>query len=706
MNAVSPEQPRLDHFCTVKGDFGEICLDGEEQRVLHFLREQVPELVKLFISFVPDGRRVTLNRLATSMLREDVAGFASDSYDMKVAKCGLAGSMAAIGENWRRAVESLREFGVKYGAICKVLPLPGKRYLIAPANCLHAFRNFEVEGPLLYVYDDGVRPLQHAVELLQLIRGKEITEESETQRVWSRFADELRNGSANQTLACTYHEERKKQLRKLASEYGATTTLQLVELLKTHDRDYDSSLFFEQLCVEGHHLHPGAKTKICMEPAAVYRYAPELEGAPDIRFVGVRKEYAEWASIEEKDLNEALFDEYPELPEALAREFTAKRGLRMPDYVFVPVHCWQLERVIPRIYKDELAQGIVVPVKGVSVPSRATTSFRTVVPQKGVGRSAVKMAVNSQMTSTIRSISANTAQNGPEFSKLILAIMQKEPQLTRTFVPICETAGVSFKVSTAEKDSELAHLKSRNLSSLLRENVEAFVKPDELAIVGSSLYAESPLTGKPIFAELVERYAISTGEGSLRQAAFQLVSEYATVALPGFITLMVKYGVGLEGHLQNVVPVFKHGRPVRMLFRDWGGARIYVPRLERQGLVANFCASSVTVTMDLKEMRNKVFYTVFQNQMAATILQARNHFEVPERELWRELYRISNGVLERLTLDPKCTENALQDREALYAAKMNYKALTKMRLATTEGDDRYVEVPNPLCEFSDSKPQG
>lgn len=647
------------------------------------------------MSFVPAARAAILNRLATSMLWEDVAGLASDSYELEVYGPDAATSTAADDMDQRKATDSLRALGQTSDVTCKVLSLPRGEQLIVPITRRHAFGRFEVEGPILHVREHGAWPLRHAVELLRIVRGMTAIGNGEGHKNWSRFAGELSNGSANLALAYAYHEKESGRLRKTALACGAETTLDLVETLKARDGNYDASLFFEQLCVEGHHIHPGAKTKIGMEPAAVYRNAPELEGAPELRFVGLRRDHAESAALGDEDTNSILFEEYPELQEAVASRWPSP-----DDYIFAPVHAWQQEQILPQIYADELAQGIVVPVEDVSIRSHATTSFRTVVPCDGEGsrKLVVKTSVESQMTSTTRSISGNTAQNGPEFSRLILTVMRREPELAETFVPVCETAGVSFKVDQAERDAGVRTLKSRNLSVVLRENVESFVGPGELAIVGSSLYAASPLTGKPVLVELIERYARAVGEASLREAAFRFVSEYAIIALPGFLTMMVKYGIGLEGHLQNVVPVFRQGRPVRMLFRDWGGTRVYIERLGRQGLTPNLRPGSVTVARNPEEMRNKVFYTVFQNHVAEILLQTCKHVEVSEQELWRKIYEVSDAVFERLASDPEHAEDARRDREALFEAEVGHKALTSMRLSK-EGGDRYVPVPNPLYPF-------
>jgi siderophore synthetase component len=652
------------------------CLDADELRVLRFLRNSHPELVAPFLSAVPRARRSTLNRLTSSVLRECVAGLASDFYEPS------------------SPVEGLDELNLDHGKTSKALLSLGEGSLIVPVAGSYAFGRLEVEGPVLHVSAGKIRKVRHAAELLRLIRRQGPHDNSRGS--WIDFERELENGSANLALAYAYQEEKGERLRRVASGCGAETVLDLALTLRASDGTFDPALFFEQLCVEGHNLHPGAKTKTGMEPEAVYRYAPEFDGTPDLPLVGIRRDRAESASLGRRNVGEILFDQHPGLREAVAREFD-EQGLSPAGYLFVPVHPWQLKNVVPEVYRAEISQKVVVPVESASVPGRATSSFRTVVPRVGCAKLAMKTSVDSQMTSTIRSISPNTTNNAPEFTRLIRAILLREPQLARTFVPVCEVAGANFRADPNEPDLGTKTAKSRNLSAVLREDVGQYAGRDELAIVGCALYAESPITGRPVLAELVEAFARSGGVNSSSDAAFRFVSEYASVALPGFLTLMVKYGVGLEGHLQNSVPVFKAGRPARLLFRDWGGARIHSERLKRRGLRVRLYPGSAVLTDRLEEMRNKVFCAVFQNQLGEIILQSCKHFGVPERDLWREVRRICDGIFDEIGSRPEYAADAAADRKALYGAEVDHKALTTMRI-DPEGVYRYARVSNPLHE--------
>jgi siderophore synthetase component len=665
--------------------------DKEEKRIESYLSEKHPELAASYRAFLSKGRQGILRRLVGSLLREDVLGLQSRSCDLHVIDTIFVLNAPAL-ETWRPALQILNRYGLKDGQSYKLIPLSKGDVLVVPVSRPYAFRRFEVEGGILHLSESGVREVEHAVEVLELLAKEEADTQGDGEHIWERLAEELCNGSANLAFAYAYDEQRRAELRALAKKHQAKDTLTLVKALKQRDPAFDASLFFEQLIVEGHNLHPCAKTKIGMEPDAVLRYAPEFQGAPEIRFAGIRLDHAEWAVTGPKPHpNALLFAEYPELETAARSELSAK-GLSLSDYLLVPVHPWQMEHQIPKIYAGEIEANIVIMLTTFAVSARATSSFRTVVPKREDGKAklAIKVAVNSQMTSTVRSISANTTNNAPRFTELIRSVMERESALCQTFVPVNELAGYNFKSEST--------IKSRNLSAVLRENVESFVSGDELAIVGSALYAESPVTGKIVLVELIEAYADATEEPSLAKAAKHFLTDYASIALPGFLTLMVRYGIGLEGHLQNSVPVFQNGRPVRMLFRDWGGARIYGERLQRQGLDVSFYPGSMTITDSLSEMRNKVFYTVFQNHFAELILQICKHIGAAEQELWAIIRKICDQVLTALAQDASIREDALSDRAALYQKQVDHKALTKMRLVKEEKGYCYATVSNPLAE--------
>jgi siderophore synthetase component len=677
---------RLDEMCKC---IAKKQLDEYETAILSFLKEQKPDKVPLFLFSIRRARQTILQRLAGAVLRENIADVLVDSFDICIADWKYSRSMQSSRLSEEKEQMLVHRLAVLGAGNCtyKIISLPAEEWIAIPVSKPYAFQRFEVNGDIFHIGRETQR-IEHAVELLRLLRMKEIQQFGKMIRSWESFADELRNGSANLALAYAFWEERKVKWRIEAQQIGVDTSLAFA---RTYQAPH---LFFEQLCTEGHNLHPGTKTKMGMAPADVYRYAPECEGAAWIQFVAVHRTYVGWNAVESGwESDERWYEQIPQL-RAVWYDICAEKGVKPEDYLLIPVHSWQMKHAIPYIYAREIERQMVIPIANVEIPATATSSFRSVELAKcGL---TVKAAVNSQMTSTVRSISMQTAANAPEFTRLMRAVLQREQELSALFIPIEEVAGFYFHVPEAERKEQDAKQKSRNLSVVIRGNIGSLIGKGELAIVASSLYARSPLTEKTILAELVEAYAQNVKEASLTRAARRFFAEYSLLTLKGYVTFMVKYGIGLEGHMQNSVPVFHDGRPVRMLIRDWGGARIFRSRLEQSGFHPSFYPGSVTITDDSREMHNKVFYTVIQNHLAELIVQLCETYGDNEQEYWKTVYEICEKVFHEISSDPAYAKQVQEDREMLYQPYIEYKALAEMRLCPEEKGYCYRQVPNPL----------
>lgn len=649
---------------------------------LEFLEKNYSHLVPNFLEMFSKGRKGILQRFAASLLREDVFGLFSDSSDLqKIGSVALL-NVKELNSHWNAVMRKLQEGHLKEAVTYKMYTLAEGTCLAFPVSTIYGFRRVEIQEEILYIEESNVKAVESAAELMDIL---EVYIKEARDCSWENLKSELENGSANLALAYTFYEHDAKEQKKEAHALGTYTALDYAAAKKTGD--FSPSLFFEQLSVEGHNLHPGAKTKLDMKPEDIVRYAPEFRGIFSLQFAAIHKDYAQWAEMEEQPIMKA----YPLLKEAAEQQLQALQ-LNMDDYVMVPVHPWQMKYEIESIYKEEIAQNIVVPIRSFSVPCQATSSFRTVMPCKANDPFLFKAAVNSQMTSTVRSISAHTAMNAVTFTQMIRNVL-KQTSLNGTFIPVCETAGYHFKSTNP--------MKSRNLTAVLRENADRFIEGEELAIVGSSLYALSPITNKPILAELVEKYAETTREPSLSRAGISFLRDYAELILPGFLILMVKYGIGLEGHLQNSIPVFENGIPKRFLFRDWGGARIYGERLQKHYGSVDFYPGSVTVTDSVDEMHNKVYYTVFQNHLGEIIFQLCKLYRIQEKACWKEVRIICDRLFQQLEAEaPK--EWVDLDRTKLYQPLTDHKALTLMRMMPKQGY-HYASVPNPLHAAGEEK---
>jgi D-ornithine---citrate ligase len=336
----------------------------------------------------------------------------------------------------------------------------------------------------------------------------------------------------------------------------------------------------------------------------------------------------------------------------LETEGTHVRFVRVPpemllgDLEVLPVHEWQLGH-LRRQHAGLFADGTVRVLEQVW-PARPTGALRTLLTEHGY----LKLSLDIQVTSTRRTVSLAATRNGPVLSKLIGRLLADERVL---LMP--EVAGGGSTLGSG-----------RELSAIVRSGLDGRLGPGELAVPGSALPAIDPITGRTVLAALVDR----SGLGVLG-----FVTAYARLLLPVVLRLAADHGIGLEAHLQNVVPTFVDGRPRRLCLRDFAGLRIMADRAPK------LWPGSVIATPDRGVMLSKVAYTALQANLGEIILRLTESHGLDEDRAWAGVRDIVDHVLE-----------GHSDHAFFTAPTLPHKALTRMRLAGA--GDIYVPVRNPL----------
>ncbi|QIZ06541.1 hypothetical protein HFZ78_07335 [Priestia megaterium] len=64
------------------------------------------------------------------------------------------------------------------------------------------------------------------------------------------------------------------------------------------NKNFSPLAFYEQWLVEGHPLHPGAKTKFGLDVEDLIQYSPEWGATPKVALVAVAKDYCQTTSID------------------------------------------------------------------------------------------------------------------------------------------------------------------------------------------------------------------------------------------------------------------------------------------------------------------------------------------------------------------------------------------------------------------------
>lgn len=642
-------------------------LSAEEAAVASLLDERDGELAGNFRRLLPRARAGILHRLLQCCVRENIGGFRERmAHDL--------------------ATNQL------------VVRFDGDMLLAAPVARRLSLDRWDFAPPITIRRGKVQRELQTAVELLDLLN-EALPPADGRQTAWrARFRFELDNSTANYALALAGAERRRCAFVRIANE---SSVLDWADERASRDQSFSPLVFFEQWVVDGHPLHPGAKLKAGMLPADVMRYSPEWEARPDVRIVAAAKSHCRVATFKSDGPSNVLRREYPALG-SIVDHALRRRGLDPDDYEWIPVHPWQFERTIPDFYVDEIRRRTIVPLPEAILPTAALMAVRSLAPI-GDGsrhRHHLKTAVNVQMTGAVRTVSPQAAANGPMLASVLTELQLRERRFDDRLVVLLEDVGVCFDPQGHDLSEERRAQLGKNLAAVLRENSEAYVRPGEIAMPASALLAESPLRGGPIVAESVARYARRL-RCAPNAAVVAMLKDYAAVTVPGILTLMTRYGVGLEAHLQNCVLVFRDGWPVRMLVRDMGGVRILPSRLERHGVAVRLLPGSATLALDDDDLRHKVGYAFLQNHWGELIACLVRNYDVAERDCWQPLAEACKAEFRRLADDPFTTADARADAADFFRSHLALKALTTMRLLGDVTKYSFSEVANPLAEFAE-----
>ncbi|MEV8514510.1 IucA/IucC family protein [Dactylosporangium sp. NPDC051484] len=352
----------------------------------------------------------------------------------------------------------------------------------------------------------------------------------------------------------------------------------------------------EQSIVDGHPLHPCCRTRIGMSTLDVLAYAPEHHPTVALRLVDV--DPARWRTS----------------------------GRPVPPRL--PVHPWQLPRA--------LASGLVRDT-GVDVPARPLMSLRTVAP---IGTHwaglHLKTAVEVQMTSAVRTLSAPAVHNGPLASQLVAELSRRTPGIH------------VLRELSAATVLDAAGEPQRALGALWRQ-----APPAGATVVPLALLPQRPdLLTPGFFAQLVD------------------------LMVPPLLRLLA-LGVALEAHGQNTLVEIAEGRPVRLHYRDLGGIHVHEGRLRRAGFQMPPLIGALP-TGDEEALRTKLFAAAFTTVLYSLVAA------LGDERLWDLV-----AAAARASVGPA-------DAAALFGPEWPLKATAAMRLAADPLADRWCRVPNPI----------
>ncbi|TCP55757.1 siderophore synthetase component [Tumebacillus sp. BK434] len=338
-------------------------------------------------------------------------------------------------------------------------------------------------------------------------------------------------------------------------------------------------------------FHPIARVKGGFEAEEYRKYCAEYGGEVVLRWLAVRRDVvlaggkagkaaAKFTLSEVDDLRRLHADvASPAEPAELilsaderAQLWTVfeKAGLSRATYIALPVHPWQLERVVLKEFLPELGAGVFVPLEFAGGAFTATSSVRSLVPVAD-RLDHVKVPIGITSLGAMRFLPALYMLNGERGQQVLADAIRTDEVLERT-LQLCDE-GIWWAYFVP--GSDLFEDRPRHVSALIRR----FPAEEQLLPMSALCVYGLPNADDHLFNAWLARRGEMVTPAAVRNLFGEVCETFLHTALR-----LLRLGMLPELHGQNVVLVLKDDRVQGLLLRDHDTVRLHLPWLEAAGL--------------------------------------------------------------------------------------------------------------------------
>ncbi|MGQ4002829.1 rhizoferrin biosynthesis protein FslA [Francisellaceae bacterium CB300] len=542
----------------------------------------------------------------------------------------------------------------------------------------------------IYVIDNDSKKMTEINTLQDLLNWTKVNNPKINKVDWEQFELELNNSYENELSMYVYRSFWQKQL---ANNISSSSNTNLWSWICNSLNKNEQISFLEQWGAVGHIYHPGSKTRLGLSKFENILYSPEFQAEVDIIFGAIHKNIVHTEIIDNlgTTYQDWTLNNYPDQYDIWCDELM-KKGLDSNDYLMIPIHPWQAEHTLPEKHKCLINCQQLLIIDNCKYTTKPSMSFRTMLPmssKEGNIEPHIKLPVAIHATSVMRTVSPESVKTGPRISKVLLDILDKEPQIAKSMNILADTVGIHTEKACRKDDI-------RQLSAIFRENPEKYLGKNEVASPLASLFVKTP-NDQPLICDILDSINYKSSIEIL-----EYFRTYAKITLTTCLDLYLLYGIALEAHQQNTLVVFEDDFPKKLLIRDLGGMRLHTPSIKEAGITLPKDTFSLTFTDSQPVTRRKLIHACLQSNLGEMILQLSSHYKINEENFWlivrQEIESRFIALKDRISAEKYCKELS-----EITEKPWSMKALTRMRLndrLDCDKDDMqgdiYVNLENPL----------
>ncbi|KAM9998687.1 hypothetical protein ACTFIY_008337 [Dictyostelium cf. discoideum] len=662
-------------------------------QVFEYITKNYQNKTNDFLKNLKNSENETFNKLLVSIIREKLLPFIDDEINLKENQinkfkfnCGDDSSFKEI------SFEIDKVFGFSFFTFIK------------PIN----YYNYQTKTTTI---------LNSSIELIEILKENPSFNDIEV------FKSEIVNSITNMALISTLCSDDLNEIKNLSIENNWNYLSDHVDSQFKKDKTFDKFLFYDQIHLNGHHIHPSCKIRLGLNYKQVIQYSYELKKEIPIRFIGLNKSVARFEMINDDDNpTNYFFNLFPNLKEKTMNYFKVNhKGLNIDNYIIYPMFPFQITDTFPIQFKNEIENKelIILPEEVYSVKSFQTSSLRNLIPviENNNNPPHIKFSVPIQTTNFVRFMPNDFIPVGTSVSKILKRLYEIEfENFNNKIIFLNEIGGIYHKNDT--------ELKYQNFAIIWKENTNLFLKSiDDHPISSCSLFNKSQICeNSTILGEIIKKYnnefssssSIISNDG-FKNSILNWFKLYCKLLIEPSLILLTKYGISLESHLQNSVYVYVKGEPKLLILKDWSGIVIKMDRIfKHKHLIGENLLNSIPKLIQLSDLEfYKMFsHSILHNHICQIIIGICKEFpnHITETQLWFECYQIMKNTFNLINNQDisgngsgsgsGTFKNDIEDDEnELFKKELKVKALTGMRLLTKNQILLPFNVKNPLNQF-------
>lgn len=380
------------------------------------------------------------------------------------------------------------------------------------------------------------------------------------------------------------------------------------------------------------------------------------------------------------------------------------------EYAIIPCHPWQYQHYIQTQFSWALHSKVLLNLGVHGDHYQAQQSIRTLSNISRPEQYDIKLAISILNTSCYRGVPEKFIAAGHKISSWLTNLTQQDELLNTYQLRILEEqAGYYFSHPYQNSVSGSPYRYHEMLGCIWRQSAHAKLESDSEQHMLLSALLQRDLNGDALIKQLVKQSGLST-----RQWLQQL---FSIMSIPLY-HLLVKYGVGVIAHGQNVVVYFNNSIPEAIAIKDFhGDLRLLDKSLpEQSGLApdAENLLSKLPSEHLVHDLLTGHFISVYrflspllqeqlgfsEQQFYQLLAQAltryqSNHPQYAERFQWFDLFRpeVERVCLNKVRFKIGYEDNAERPLPELASPLKNpiYQGLIKYQEAHASDSDHHTD---------------